>query len=78
VEVEVRAMDRLPITSKELAWGGFLAGSIALLFAVSIVIGIVLTTLPFIWGAIVALVLMFLVVALLAPEARAFWSKLPR
>jgi hypothetical protein len=54
--VEVRAMERPPITRRELGWGAFFFGAIALLFAVSIVIG----------------------VALLAPEVRTFWSKLPR
>jgi hypothetical protein len=76
--VEVRAVDRPPITRRELGWGAFFFGAIALLFAVSIVIGVALTKLPFVWGGFVAFVLVVLVAALLAPEVRTFWSKLPR
>jgi hypothetical protein len=67
-----------PIKRNDLGWAGFFIGGIALLFAVSIVIGIALTTLPFVWGGFVAFVLVVLVAALLAPEVRTFWSKLPR
>ena len=71
-------MERLPIARRDLAWGAFLVGSIALVFAVSIVIGIALTTLPIVWAGFVSFVLVLLVAALLAPEVRAFWGKLPR
>ena len=76
--VEVRAMERPRITQKDVGWAAFLVGGIALVFAVSIVIGIALTTLPFVWGGFVTFVLVVLVAALLLPEARTFWSKLPR
>jgi hypothetical protein len=67
-----------PIKRNDLAWAGFFTGGIALLFAVSIIIGMALTTLSFVWGGFVAFVLVVLVAALLAPEVRTFWSKLPR
>ena len=71
-------MERLPITRNDLAWLAYCVAGIVLLFAVSITIGMVLTTLSLVWAGFVTFVLVVLVTALLAPEARAFWSKLPR
>jgi hypothetical protein len=62
----------------ELAWAGYIVGGSLLLFAVAVVMGMALTALSFVWGAVVAFVLLVLVAGLLAPEVRSFWARLPR
>jgi hypothetical protein len=72
-------MDRLPtINRTEVAWGVYFVGAVLAVFSAAVAIGYALTALPLAWGAAVAFVLLGLVVALLAPEVRAFWSRLPR
>jgi uncharacterized membrane protein YkgB len=66
------------MTRNDVAWAGFLIGAVVFVFAMAVLIGVTLTSLPLLWGAAVTFVLTVLVVALLAPEARAFWSRLPR
>jgi hypothetical protein len=72
-------MERLSsVTRSQLAWGAYTLGALLLIVAVAVVIGFVLAVLPLVWGAVVALLLVALLVALLLPEARTFWSRLPR
>jgi hypothetical protein len=66
------------ITPTNLAWSAFLVAGIILLFAASVLIGLALTALPPLWGGIIAFLLVVLVAALLAPELRTFWARLPR
>jgi hypothetical protein len=62
----------------ELAWAGYIVAGSVLLFAVAVVVGMALSALSFVWGAVVAFVLLVLVAGLLAPEVRSFWRRLPR
>ena len=72
-------MERLPtVTRSQVAWGPYTLGAQLLLVAVAVVIGFALAVLSLVWGAVVALILVALLVALLLPEARTFWARLPR
>jgi hypothetical protein len=72
-------MWRLPIiTRSEASSVAFIIGKIALLFGVAVLIGLVLTALPFILGAIVVFVVLVLVATLVVIELRRFWGRLPR
>jgi hypothetical protein len=62
----------------DLAWAGYVVGGSVLLFSVALVIGMALAALSFVWGAVVAFVLLALVAGLLAPEAHSLWRRLPR
>jgi hypothetical protein len=72
-------VDRPPIiTRSEVSWVVFILGGIAFLVGVAVLIGSALTALSFIWGTIVAFVVVVLVAALVAVELRPFWARLPR
>ena len=72
-------MERLSsVTRSQLAWGAYTLGALLLIVAVAVVIGFALAVLSLVWGAVVSLVLLALLVALLLPEARTFWARLPR
>lgn len=72
-------MERLStVTRSQLAWGAYTLGALLLIVAVAVVIGFALAVLSLAWGAVVALILVALLVALLLPEARTFWARLPR
>jgi hypothetical protein len=72
-------MERLPsVTRSQLAWGAYALGALLLIVAVAVMIGFALAVLSLVWGAVVALILVALLVALLLPEARTFWARLPR
>jgi hypothetical protein len=66
------------LSRTDLAWAGYIVGGSVLLFSVAVVVGMVLSALSFVWGAVVAFVLLALVAAVLAPEARSLWQRLPR
>jgi hypothetical protein len=66
------------LSRTDLAWAGYIVGGTILLFSVAVVVGMVLSALSFVWGAIVAFVLLALVAAVLAPEVRSLWERLPR
>jgi hypothetical protein len=70
---QLRALGRT-----ELAWAAYIVGASVLLFAVAVVVGMALSALSFVWGAVVAFVLLVLVAGLLAPEVRSVWARLPR
>jgi hypothetical protein len=75
ISVELRGVDRPPIISRsEVSWVVFILGGIAFVVGAAVLIGAALTALPFIWGTIVAFVMVVLVAALVAP----FWPRLPR
>ena len=68
-------MDRPPIiTRSEVTWWVFILAGIAFVVCVAVMIGAALAALPFIWGMVVALAVVVLVAALVAP----FWWRLPR
>jgi hypothetical protein len=69
---------RTVIGRSELAWAAYIVAASVVLFTVAVVVGMALSALSFVWGAVVAFVLLVLVVGLLAPEVRSFWAKLPR
>jgi hypothetical protein len=69
---------RTVIGRRELAWAGYIVAASILLFAVAVIVGMALSALSFVWGAVVAFVLLVLVAGLLAPEVRSFWARLPR
>jgi hypothetical protein len=69
---------RTLIGRSELAWAGYIVGASVFLFAVALVVGMALSALSFVWGAVVAFVLLVLVAGLLAPEVRSLWVRLPR
>lgn len=72
-------MERLSsVTRSQLAWGAYTLGALLLIVAVAVVIGFALAVLSLVSGAVVALILVALLVALLLPEARTFWARLPR
>jgi branched-subunit amino acid transport protein len=72
-------VDRPPIiTRSDVSWVVFIVGGIAFLVGVAVLIGSALTALPFIWGTIVAFVVVVIVAALIAVELRRFWERLPR
>jgi uncharacterized membrane protein YkgB len=71
-------MERLPVTRTQVGWAAYALGAILLVVSVAITIGFALAVLSLVRGAMVALVLVGLVVALLLPEARTFWARLPR
>jgi branched-subunit amino acid transport protein len=72
-------VERPPIiTRSEVSWVVLLVGGIAFLVGVAVLIGSALTALPFIWGMAVAFAVVVLVGALVAPELRRFWARLPR
>jgi hypothetical protein len=72
-------MERLQgVTRTHLGWAAYALGALLLVVSVAIAIGFVLAVLSLVWGAITAFVLLGLVVALLLPEARIFWARLPR
>lgn len=62
----------------DLAWAAYIVAGIVLLFSIAIVVGMALSTLSFVWGAVVAFILLGLVAGLLGPEVRSFWERLPR
>jgi hypothetical protein len=66
------------IRPTDLAWAAFIVAGVVLIFAMSLLIGVVIATLPFVSGLFVAFVLVVLVAALLMPELRNLWGKLPR
>jgi hypothetical protein len=66
------------VSRTDLAWAGYIVGGTLLLFSVAVVVGMALSALSFVWGAVVAFVLLALVAAVLAPEARSLWQRLPR
>jgi hypothetical protein len=66
------------VTRTQLAWGAYALGALGLIVAVAVVIGFALAVLSLVWGAVVSLILVGLLVALLLPEARTFWARLPR
>jgi hypothetical protein len=66
------------LSRTDLAWAGYIVGGTILLFSVAVVVGMVLSALSFVWGAVVAFVLLALVTAVLAPEVRSLWERLPR
>ncbi len=69
---------RRSLRRTELAWAAYIVGGSVLLFSVAVVVGMALSALPFVWGAVVAFILLVLVTGLLAPEVRSFWARLPR
>jgi hypothetical protein len=69
---------RRVIGRSELAWAAYIVAASVVLFTVAVVMGMALSALSFVWGAVVAFVLLVLVAGLLAPEVRSFWAKLPR
>ena len=72
-------MERSPaVTRTQLAWGAYALGALLLIVAVAVVIGFALAVLSLVWGALLAFILVVLLVALLLPEARTFWARLPR
>ena len=72
-------MERLTsVTRTQVGWAAYALGAILLVVSVAIAIGFVLAALSLVWGAVTAFVLLGLVVALLLPEARNFWARLPR
>jgi hypothetical protein len=72
-------MERLAgVTRTQLGWAAYALGAIALVVSVAIAIGFVLATFSLFWGAVTAFVLLVLVVAVLLPEARSLWARLPR
>jgi hypothetical protein len=72
-------MERLPsVTRTQVGWAAYTLGAILLVVSVAIAIGFVLAVLSLVWGAISAFALLALVVALLLPEARSLWARLPR
>jgi hypothetical protein len=72
-------MERLSsVTRTQLGWAAYIIGGILLVFSVAVMIGFALATLSLIWGTVTAFVLVTLVVALVLPEARSFWARLPR
>jgi hypothetical protein len=66
------------VTRAHLGWAAYALGAILLVVSVAIAIGFVLAALSLVWGAATAFVLLALVVALLLPEARTVWARLPR
>jgi hypothetical protein len=66
------------ITRSEVSWVAFIVGGITFLFGVALLIGSVLTALPFLWGTVVAFAVVVLVGALVAVELRRLWARLPR
>jgi hypothetical protein len=66
------------VSRTDLAWAGYIVGGTLLLFSVAVVVGMALSALSFVWGAVVAFVLLALVAAVLAPEVRSLWQRLPR
>jgi uncharacterized membrane protein YkgB len=71
-------MEHLPVTRTQVGWAAYVLGAILLVVSVAIAIGFALAVLSLVRGAVVALVLVALVVALLLPETRSFWARLPR
>jgi hypothetical protein len=72
-------MERLTsVTRTQVGWAAYALGAILLVVSVAIAIGFVLAALSLVWGAVTAFVLLGLVVALLLPEARNLWARLPR
>jgi hypothetical protein len=72
-------VDRPPIiTRSEVSCVVFILGGIAFLVGVAVLIGSALTALSFIWGTVVAFVVVVLVAALVAVELRRLWARLPR
>jgi hypothetical protein len=73
-------VERPPIVSRPDLKGTVLlvAAVVVALFAVALVVGMVLSALPFPWGPVVALVLVALVACLVLPELRSVWARLPR
>ena len=72
-------MERLTSVNRtHVGWAAYALGAILLVVSVAIAIGFVLAELSLVWGAPTAFVLLGLVVALLLPEARNFWARLPR
>jgi hypothetical protein len=69
---------RAVIGRSELAWAAYIVAASVVLFTVAVVMGMALSALSFVWGAVVAFVLLVLVAGLLAPEVRSFGAKLPR
>jgi hypothetical protein len=69
---------RTVIGRSALAWAAYIVAASIVLFTVAVVVGMALSALSFVWGAVVAFVLLVLVAGLLAPEVRSFWAKLPR
>jgi hypothetical protein len=58
-------MDRPPIIMRsEVTWVVFILAGIAFVVGAAVLIGAVLTALPFIWGTVVAFALVVLVAAL--------------
>jgi hypothetical protein len=79
IGLEGRVMERLSsVTRTQLGWAAYIIGGILLVFSVAVMIGFALATLSLIWGTVTAFVLLTLVVALVLPEARSFWARLPR
>jgi hypothetical protein len=77
--LEGRMMERLQgVTRAQLGWAAYALGAILLVVSVAIAIGFALAVLSLVWGAVTSFVLLVLVVALLLPEARSFWARLPR
>jgi hypothetical protein len=66
------------LSRTDLAWAGYIVGGTVLLFSVAVVACMVLSALSFVWGEVVAFVLLALVAAVLAPEVRSLWQRLPR
>jgi hypothetical protein len=75
----VRTVEELRnLRRTELAWAGYIVGGSLLLFSVAVVVGMALSALSFVWGGVVAFVLLGLVTAVLGPELRTLWQRLPR
>ena len=66
------------VTRTHVGWAAYALGAILLVVSVAIAIGFALAVLSLFWGAAAAFVLLGLVVALLLPEARSLWARLPR
>jgi hypothetical protein len=73
-------VERPPIIIwSDLVWVVFIVAGIGFLFCVAVLIGLALTALSLVWGAVVAFAVVVLVAALLlALELRGFWARLPR
>jgi hypothetical protein len=79
IGLEGRVVERLGnVTRAQVGWAAYALGAILLVVSVAIAIGFALAVLSLVWGAVTAFVLLGLVVALLLPEARSLWARLPR
>ena len=72
-------MQRRRLTArKDVVWIAYLVGAVVFVFAAALVIGFALATVALPWALGVAFVLAILVTALLLPELKGVWERLPR